>query len=427
MRECFKCKGSIRGESGISCAGVCGKNFHTAVKCSGVEQYSSGILDSNPMIKFICEDCILYIHNVDLVLKDMQEVVKKNSNYLKEYKNEFEESLKKNETELKKLLEAIEERYTDRLRDMQIAQKTCENSVSELKKMSTYSESFKTQSNKIYNSVNEIKNDIRNEVKKIKISTTKTETKAKMNYAEQLKQTVYIKPKAKQENAKTTKEIKEKIDPSSLSLKVDRISNRNEGAIAINCTGEHSVQKIEREVKQKLGEKYEVKIFTKKNPQIMVTDISEMWKNEDLEVAIKKQNNVNGTVKCVKVFKNKNKDVHSAIIELEMSSYDEIIENRKINIGWEKCRVFEYYNISRCYNCCGYHHIAKNCKNNIKCAKCGEDHDTRGCTSETLKCVNCVRYNEKFNLNLDFNHDSRDANCAVYKKLLESEKNRTVH
>lgn len=425
MRECFKCKNSIRGESGISCAGVCGKHFHTTIKCSGLEQYSSGILDTNPMIKFICEDCILYIHNVDLVLKDMQEVVNRNGNYLKEYKNEFEISLQKNEIEIKKLLEAIEERYAKRLNAMKIAQETCEKSVIEIKKMSAFSDAFKSQSEKICNNVKEIKNDIRSEMKKIKEST-KSATKPQMNFAEQLKQTVYIKPKTRQENAKTTKEIKEKIDPSSLSLKVDKISNRNEGAIAINCIGEESVQKIESEVKQKLGEKYDVKIITKKRPQIMITDMSEMWKSEELEVAIKKQNNLNGTVKCVKVFKNKNRDVHSAIVELEMCNYKQIIEKKKINIGWEKCRVFEHLNLNRCYKCWGYHHVAKNCKNCIKCAKCGENHDTRECSSAILKCVNCARYNDKFKLNLDISHDSRDVNCAVYKKLMESEKNKNV-
>lgn len=97
MPDCFKCKNSIRGESGVRCAGVCGKIYHNAVKCSGLDQYTSDILDTNEMIKFMCGDCILYIHNVDMVLKEMQEVVKKNRNYLKEYRIEFDESLNKNE------------------------------------------------------------------------------------------------------------------------------------------------------------------------------------------------------------------------------------------------------------------------------------------------------------------------------------------
>lgn len=147
--ECFKCKSAVTGESGIQCAGVCGKMFHLKVACSGLDRYSSSVLDTTTMLKFICDDCVMYIHNVDLAVREVQETVQKNGNYLKQYKNEFEESLKKNELEIKNLLEAIEARYTDRLRAMKIAQDTCEKSVKEIKKISNYSESFKTQSDKI--------------------------------------------------------------------------------------------------------------------------------------------------------------------------------------------------------------------------------------------------------------------------------------
>ena len=31
--------------------------YHTATKCSGLDQYSVGVLGSNSMVIFICEDC----------------------------------------------------------------------------------------------------------------------------------------------------------------------------------------------------------------------------------------------------------------------------------------------------------------------------------------------------------------------------------
>lgn len=66
----------------------------------------------------MCDDCIQYIHNVDFVLKEIQDGVNKNKRNLAEYKTEFEVSLKQNETEIKKLLEAIENRYEERLKKL---------------------------------------------------------------------------------------------------------------------------------------------------------------------------------------------------------------------------------------------------------------------------------------------------------------------
>ena len=77
MPDCAKCKSAIRGETGIICSGVCGKSFHTATKCSGLDQYSVGVIGTNPMVIFMCGDCLQYVHNVDMAIRDICEVVKK--------------------------------------------------------------------------------------------------------------------------------------------------------------------------------------------------------------------------------------------------------------------------------------------------------------------------------------------------------------
>lgn len=135
MEECSRCKSAIRGETGIKCSGVCNKVYHTNMKCSGIDQYSINVLNSNGMIKFICDECILYIHNVDIAMREIHESVDKNKENLREYKYEFEASLKNNESEIKKLLEAIEIRYEERLKSIYEAQKSCENNVKEVKQL----------------------------------------------------------------------------------------------------------------------------------------------------------------------------------------------------------------------------------------------------------------------------------------------------
>ena len=53
-------------------------------------------MEKDNFVRFMCDDCLHYIQNVDLVLNVVQEDVKKNKQALQEYKNEFESSLKKN-------------------------------------------------------------------------------------------------------------------------------------------------------------------------------------------------------------------------------------------------------------------------------------------------------------------------------------------
>lgn len=130
--ECSKCRTTIRGETGIQCDGVCKKVYHSSAKCSGLDQYSIGILENKNFIRFMCDDCVQYVHNVDLVITEIQNGVERN---LSEYKNEFKMSLKENEDEIKKLLEALERRYEERLKKIDYAQQNCEKNVKDIQKL----------------------------------------------------------------------------------------------------------------------------------------------------------------------------------------------------------------------------------------------------------------------------------------------------
>ena len=47
------------------------------------------------------------------------------------------------------------------------------------------------------------------------------------------------------------------------------------------------------------------------------------------------------------------------------------------------------HNITQCYKCYKFGHLAKHCKNKQKCGNCGnEDHNTASCTNDT-KCAGC--------------------------------------
>ena len=80
--------------------------------------------------------------------------------------------------------------------------------------------------------------------------------------------------------------------------------------------------------------------------------------------------------------------------------------NRKISVGFSKCKLYEIPNHRRCYHCQRPGHLAKDCKNDVACSRCSLNHKSNECSSTLLKCVNCTINGEN-----NVNHASYSANC----------------
>lgn len=60
----------------------------------------------------------------------------------------------------------------------------------------------------------------------------------------------------------------------------------------------------------------------------------------------------------------------------------------RIRVKWEYQKATSN-KVTQCYNCQMFGHGSSRCKVNTFCAICAGKHPTRGCTSETVKCINC--------------------------------------
>lgn len=88
-----------------------------------------------------------------------------------------------------------------------------------------------------------------------------------------------------------------------------------------------------------------------------------------------------------------------------------------VYIGWQRCRVYEDYNINRCFKCNSYGHSAKKCRNEEICSYCAGNHGGKDCPDRNIKkCCNCMKANEKYKTKLNINHYTFDENaCESYK------------
>ncbi|XP_036335074.1 uncharacterized protein LOC118745643 isoform X1 [Rhagoletis pomonella] len=226
MPDSDKCKGAIRGETLFRCEGVCGRAYHSETKCSGIDSFKATVIGTHPIVKFICVECVTYIHNVDLVIRDIQENVHKNNTYFREYKSEFEEALKTNQMEMKQLLVEMEKRYNERIEALRAQYEEFSKKAVEVTKVREAAEQLRKQTeaigkenvkfcNEMRKMVKENNNDIRQQMSYA--NAVKLNKQATKEVPEITKRTpIIVKPKTKQNSETTKMDLNSKINPEDI-------------------------------------------------------------------------------------------------------------------------------------------------------------------------------------------------------------------
>lgn len=127
--------------------------------------------------------------------------------------------------------------------------------------------------------------------------------------------------------------------------------------------------------------KFEIKKINFNNSMIKIINISCNYTQQK----IAKQNYLTHNMRYIKsllkkAVRNKSsgmylgemlisKEVH-LLKYLDPLSYDMLMKNNRVKIGWEYCKLYEYFHTNTCYKCFGYGHSNKKCLNTSICALC---------------------------------------------------------
>lgn len=107
------------------------------------------------------------------------------------------------------------------------------------------------------------------------------------------------------------------------------------------------------------------------------------------------------------------------IVEVDSKIHKQLLDKQRIKLGWNKCRLFDFVSVLRCYKCCGYYHIAKDCQHDTKCKKCAGIHLEKDCNNTVKTCVNCIRMATEFKLQgIQTDHCANDVSCEFYKRII---------
>lgn len=231
---------------------------------------------------------------------------------------------------------------------------------------------------------------------------------------------IVVKPKGRQSSAETRAELQSKIKPTKISVGINMVKEIKDGGVLLKCDSKRSTEKMKEETERMLGENYTISETKLLNPCVTVSNISGEMSKEDVVEAIRVQNVFLGDadnfkLKVLKKARN-NKSLY-AVLECNGSCYQKMMGSRRINIGFNKCPIYENINLIRCYKCCRFNHLARDCSISKEvCTKCAGDHLSKNCLGSDRKCANCAYYNSRFGCNFDTQHEAVDINCSVYKQ-----------
>ena len=176
--------------------------------------------------------------------------------------------------------------------------------------------------------------------------------------------------------------------------------------------------------------KIETREKEKMLPKVMLCNVSNLEKDDDIVESIRYKNTwlqelideTGDTFKEVAKMKAKGNTYHS-IIKCS-PKIRKAIYNRGdyIFTAVGRTKVIDRYHVRQCYKCQGFGHESNNCKNAQACARCGGEHRSSECESESEKCVNCVKAS-----NHEIDHRSYSNICPIYNEEIARIRNNTDH
>ena len=298
-------------------------------------------------------------------------------------------------------------------------------------------EVFMSMSAKYENTIGELKKEVL-ALKNVIVNNNKN-VEQKKSYGDVVKanknvSTFVIKATGTEEIV-TEKAVKDKIDIVNLPVGVNEIHNKSNGSMILRCETTNQNKNIGEIIKSSLGNDFSVKKVDGKKPKLKIVGVHEdeiKMSDEAIVNAIKKQNCLTekpevrslNVIKRIKKRADHDSTSGTIIVEVDAQTYSEFVEMGKINLGWHKCKVFDYVGVMRCFKCWGFNHISKYCTNEIRCNRCTGQHEGKNCSANQVKCVNCVDRNKAFKLDLDTNHETTSSMCPVYiaKQNIEKKK-----
>lgn len=240
---------------------------------------------------------------------------------------------------------------------------------------------------------------------------------------ESSKPAVIIKPKTAKQNSKTTiHDITSHVNYKN--IEACGLRSVNGGGVVINCQSNASTMKVKQIIEDNFGDKYEVSMPKLFKPRFKIVNAMNNIDERHIINVLITQNewlDSNDSIELKKVINktdSESNDIIDIILEVDAFTSKKIIEHGKVNLGFRRCNIVQHVHIKRCFKCCGFGHMAKDCTNKLACAKCGGEHKRAECRAKNTQCINCKINAKKYALKMDTNHHAWSFKCEILQKRI---------
>lgn len=99
------------------------------------------------------------------------------------------------------------------------------------------------------------------------------------------------------------------------------------------------------------------------------------------------------------------------LIDVDKELSERLLDKRRICIDYERYRVVQFVTIIRCFKCQEFGHMSGQCKGELRCPKCSDEHMLADCKSLETRCANCY-FSDK---DSECSHRADSPDCPAFK------------
>ncbi|KAI8126689.1 putative 115 kDa protein in type-1 retrotransposable element R1DM [Lucilia cuprina] len=241
---------------------------------------------------------------------------------------------------------------------------------------------------------NEEKNVVNlNDWTKVKTYKSRKKVKNKEIYPKDTGEALTIKTNDTKTYAEMLKQMKNKINPMDIGVEINEMRRTKNGELLIKLKrGEGHAEKLKEVLKNTLGNDIMIRSATK-TIYVDIRDMDESTEEVEIIDALKKnldlQNEAPFKILNIRESYGKTKQ---ALVQMPVNFASRLIAERRIKIGWIRCRIRQKENPTKCFRCLDQGHLARDCTGIDRtdvCMKCCETgHKAKDC-NENPRCSLC--------------------------------------
>ncbi|XP_023211722.1 uncharacterized protein LOC111614583 [Centruroides sculpturatus] len=229
--------------------------------------------------------------------------------------------------------------------------------------------------------------------------------------------------------------IKE-VKPDKLKIKVTAIRKIKGNGLCFRTSSkrdamilEQAVQglpEVQPQIKTRVSEGRRPRIILLNVPNSAEDDsiISTIYEQNDFLNGISKQEFEESTRISTTLTKGNTKEnCRHVVLSTTPGIRNQLIKEKYISLSWANIRIDDYVHITRCFQCCGYNHLAKDCTSKQICSHCSKAHRYNECTrrEQPSCCITCKLANKGLppEKRQPTNHNAFDLKCPQTIKIRE--------